>query len=351
MAKRHVILLVLFAFSYDETSNEYIREDEGGQIHVQFFDKTCSHAWVDENDVQPASEESLKKAVKGSNGRWAPELRKGASEALKALNMSAAQRDALIIVAQKTNEGVDDDSEDDDEASAEEEAVISSSPDDDNDDDDSSYGVTRKRRKRQTRKAKSPPTTRKRKRSSAPEAERDVDEHEDKENSMSEYERIRLRNIEQRRQMINDLNIDKSVLTPKASVAKRSVSQRGLAAAKKSSSTTPTEPTRKSLRLMKVVADTSLELPAVEPSMYQTFTEERQRPSLEPLKLDEVVSTDDIVSEQEDWLLSVATAAQDDRRGNDHSKISFGNNMQASLAKLSISVRRILSLKCHGITI
>ena len=104
------------------------------------------------------------------------------------------------------------------------------------------------------------------------------DYFEEEEENLSEYEKIRLKNIADRQLKFNELKIEDKVLDLSSSLiiekqAKRNVSRRGLSAV-----VVPKEkvfePVRKSLRLQKIDADTGISLPEKEPTRYHSYENE-----------------------------------------------------------------------------
>ena len=87
---------------------------------------------------------------------------------------------------------------------------------------------------------------------------------------MSEYDKIRQKNIEERQRKFQELQLNeaKTRLSDSLNLAKKvkpSTSRRGLAAIKKEQSNN--EPVRRSLRQQKIEAETGLKLPDKEPTL------------------------------------------------------------------------------------
>ena len=119
------------------------------------------------------------------------------------------------------------------------------------------------------------------------------DYFEEEEENLSEYEKIRLKNIADRQLKFNELKIEDKVLDLSSSLIekpKRNVSRRGLSAV-----VVPKEkvfePVRKSLRLQKIDADTGISLPEKEPTRYHSYENEADlRPPLKDLSIEELTN-------------------------------------------------------------
>ena len=110
----------------------------------------------------------------------------------------------------------------------------------------------------------------------------------DKENAsdpegLSEYEKIRERNIQTRERMFRELQITtaKDKLNESLGKSKGKTSRpskRGLAAEDRKGRSSPAEPVRKAMRLQKLEADGAFKLPEKEPTAYATFSSRDEHP-------------------------------------------------------------------------
>ena len=160
---------------------------------------------------------------------------------------------------------------------------------------------------------------------------------------VSQYEVIRQRNIETRERLFNELKIGEALnslshgLTPSG---KAKASNRGLAAVKKVKEAAEA-PSRKSLRLQKIDAETGLQLPEKEPTRFVVRSfEDRPRLPLEDLDLKDVAEwreTEDLdqLVEQKAGYLKGLTSSQD---FDSKSKSSFDGELEEKLRKLQITV-------------
>jgi len=329
---------------YDKTSDAYVHAD--GRVHVQFFDEGSTHAWVDGDKVVEATLQSLNDVLgKSKRGRYSTSLAANAKAALAACELSAAKRLALIV---DQNSDVDNNNdlsslEDDDDKEEEEEEEYEPDVESNGkrkrpasgwrnkklkveysdtvaagkDVASANHGVNDKNEHSQdtedTEDAQS-------------QGGEEDDEREEAEPELCEYERIRQRNIEERQKMLERIKREmKEELLPSPYNSRKStsISRRGLAAKKENAPKEPKVATRKSLRLQNQPADESKKLPEVEPSAYG-LTDERPRPSLGPLKLEEVVRTEDVVEEQCEWLRRQAVCASEEATLLDGRPASFG---------------------------
>ncbi len=107
----------------------------------------------------------------------------------------------------------------------------------------------------------------------------------------SEFELLVQRNIAERRALMEELNIKQSKFrvdetSPKS---KKAPSRRGLSAPSKEKQEKNSEPSRRSLRLQKIDADTGLQLPEKEPTRYSQYEDDTPaRPALENLVLEDI---------------------------------------------------------------
>ncbi len=306
-------------------SSEHL--DKGsGEVHVQFFDMPPSHAWVEMADVQKMTKESaIVKAKRG--GRWAKELEAAVREAQAALDMSPARRKAILVDFGRVDEGVGTDRDEDD--------------DDETQDFDPKL-TGKKRKKTGTSNAK------KRKRDTKDPSSETSDKLDDKENvdsglgndeepvdddfEMSEYDKIRERNIAERRRLFHDLQLSQAKEQVSISLAKtRVASKRGLAAEPK----VPLPPSRRSLRLQNVEADNSQKLPEKEPTLAWRPADEHPTLPLRTLVLAEITKEDgeDFVNGEADFLRSLPLESPDKK-----AERSFGDDAKKALTKLVITV-------------
>ena len=229
----------------------------GGDVHVQFFDEHSSHAWVEVGAVEKfrGSADSAMMASAKKKGRWTKALTRAVKEAEVAGGMSAAKRRDLLVDHKK----VDGDGSTDNAS-----------------DDDGHLDERRRRpKKRKTSAAKIGKSKAKVNDSETKENEFDEENnivfyHDPEEEEMSEYDKIRQKNIEERQRKFQELQLNeaKTRLSDSLNLAKKakpSTSRRGLAAIKKEQSNN--EPVRRSLRQQKIEAETGLKLPDKEPTL------------------------------------------------------------------------------------
>lgn len=178
----------------------------------------------------------------------------------------------------------------------------------------------------------------------------------------SEYELLRLRNIEQRRLMFQQLDIDQSKreATLAAGVlidneGKYIPSKRGLAARPKVKEFLPP---RKSLRLQNISADTGLKLPDKEPTKYFTYDPsevDNSRQPMRDLELEEFISQKDKSGDSE-IVSNYLTKINENLKVKDkNSDTNSFKDDQKQLKKLKIKAdqvakvtpNRIFSLTVH----
>ena len=233
---------------------------DGGQVHVQFFDEQSSHAWVEVGAVEKfrgaAADSAMMVSVR-KKGRWTKALTRAVKEAEVAEGMRAAKRRDLLV-DHKNDEDVADDVNDNE-----------------SDDDE-----RRRPKKRRNRGSVAPKNSKSKVRDNDSETkENEFDEennivfcHDDPE-EMSEYEKIRQKNIAERQRKFQELQLNEAKtrlsdslnLTPMTKKARTNTSYRGLAVKKEKEQSN--EPVRKSLRLQNIEAETGLKLPDKEPTM------------------------------------------------------------------------------------
>ena len=178
------------------------------------------------------------------------------------------------------------------------------------------------------------------------------DYFEEEEENLSEYEKIRLKNIADRQLKFNELKIEDKVLDLSSSLIekpKRNVSRRGLSAV-----VVPKEkvfePVRKSLRLQKIDADTGISLPEKEPTRYHSYENEADlRPPLKDLSIEELTNNNN-----DDELEKISKYFGDQVKpyitNTDH-KNHAGNsifhdikNLDKNLKKLKITVSSLINI-------
>ena len=317
-------------------------------VHVQFFDRISSRAWVARDGLRRATEESLRKEEEGGPstkaGKWRKELLLGMKRAIEVMGMGPAGRQEVVREAleKRADAGVEEESE-------------WESEEDEDDEDDEEYYCEESPKKKKKRKvtnswvgAKKAPAKKKRK-TTACDREEGKASPPPLEEELSEYELIRQRNIESRMRLFRELNISgsKDRLSESFGSAqkenRRPVSRRGLAAAAaKKAGPEEQQPVRKSLRLQNMAADLSASLPVKEPTVY--IEDEHPRMPLETLELADVVSEKDCLKDKENFLTSVAGAIAEGRKAGEK-RASFGEDVEASMGKLTISVSALRRLK------
>ena len=212
--------------------------DEDDLVHVQFFDSPRpTTAWIDRGAVEKMESGSLEVA-----GRRYPknkDLERALKEARVALGMGLKKRAGLLVMVEEEEEKENEEIE-----SEEEERP-------------------KKKRKRRKDVKKKPVNEEVDKQEKGD----DDDDDDPERHEMSEYELIRLKNIERRKKIMEDMREAKKVLgevmpSSSASNNKRPPSRRGLAAKSESSgkSEEPAAPSRRSLRLQNIDADTGLQV-------------------------------------------------------------------------------------------
>jgi len=171
---------------------------------------------------------------------------------------------------------------------------------------------------------------------------------------LSEYELLRERNIEKRRKLFQELNINQAKTD--AAIAsgilfendnKYVPSKRGLAAQPK-----PKEylPPRKSLRLQRIEADTGLQLPEKEPTTYfmSDDVEEENYP-LKDLELSEVVSKKDKNGEVEKVSKYLHDISNELNIKEEHQKESFSGDTIKHLQELKITTEQVAKVTSNRI--
>ena len=184
-------------------------------------------------------------SAKNKNSRWSKPLTRAIKEAGVAEGMSAAKRRELLV-EHKNDDDVEEES-----------------------DDESRRKISKKSKKRGV--AKNSKGKLKIKESETKENEFDEANNLvicDDPEEMSEYDKIRQKNIEERERMFRELQLteSKTRLSDSLNLTKKVktfASHRGLAAKKAQAN----EPVRKSLRLQNIEAETGLKLPDKEPTM------------------------------------------------------------------------------------
>ena len=242
----------------DPVEGRHVSSD-GGDVHVQFFDEQSSHAWVEVGAVEKfrgaAADSAMMASVK-KKGRWTKALTRAIKEAEVAEGMRAAKRRELLV-DHKNDEDVGDD------------AI-------DNECDDDERRRPKKRRNKNNRSDAAKIGKSKAKGNDSETKENEFDEennivfyHDDPE-EMSEYEKIRQKNIEERQRKFQELQLNETKTRLSDSLnltkkAKTNTSYRGLAVRKEKEQSN--EPVRKSLRLQNIEAETGLKLPDKEPTL------------------------------------------------------------------------------------
>ena len=203
-------------------------------------------------DADSAMTASLKK-----KGRWTKALTRAIKEAEVAEGMRAAKRKELLVDHQNDQE---DGGHDVDDGYDEEEE--------------------RRPKKRRNNRSSAAKSSKGKKDRDSETKENECDEenniisyHDDPE-EMSEYEKIRQKNIEERQRKFQELQLNEAKtrlsdslnLAPAAKKARANTSYRGLAV-KKEKAEQSNEPVRKSLRLQNIEAETGLKLPEKEPTL------------------------------------------------------------------------------------
>lgn len=167
------------------------------------------------------------------------------------------------------------------------------------------------------------------------------------------YDMIRERNIERRKSLFKELQIAKaksdlasSLGLDQANTKLAKPSKRGLASTTREKE--PQGPPRKSLRLQKIDADLSIQLPDKEPTSYFIHTvDDRPRPPLGDLDLHDVADwkkltpdEDHIVKEKSQYLQALTK----DLKSNNVSpkkKNSFEGNLEKQLKSLKITEEQV----------
>ena len=120
-----------------------------------------------------------------------------------------------------------------------------------------------------------------------------------------------------------------------------------LQAAKKDKKDSSPQPIRKSLRLQKQEADSSLSLPEKEPAYYTptTVQDEHPRRPLKTLELADVVSEHDLLEEKEVFMERVSKTL--DKKAEGDREPSFGLDVKTRLDKLEITVSKVIFPFCR----
>lgn len=243
----------------DPAEGRHVSSD-GGNVHVQFFDEHSSHAWIEVGAVEKfrgSADGAMMASVK-KKGRWAKALTRFIKEAEVAEGMTAAKRRDLLV-EHRNDEDVGD-------------GVI------DNESDDDERRRPKKKRKRSSVTEASKSKVKKGNDSETKENEFDEENnivfHHDDPEEMSEYDKFRQKNIEERQRKFQELQLNEAKTRLSDSLnltsitkkkAKSNTSYRGLAVKKEKEQSN--EPMRKSLRLQKIEAETGLKLPDKEPTL------------------------------------------------------------------------------------
>jgi hypothetical protein len=301
---------------------------ERGEVHVQFFDEPVSHAWVEAAAVEKMAREDAEERLgaRKKGGRWFKEMCRATKEALLAMGMTAAKRKEMIVHFNEdgTKEG--------DKAAAEEE------------DEENVRPKKAKRRKKQAKAKKEEDNVVGKENENCGGDDGDLEAEDPEE--MGEYDKIRLRNIEQRRKLFDELDITgtKNRLSASFSNTPKSYtpSGRGLASKDKQVARESLEPSRKSLRIQKIDADTGLKLPEKEPTLYWSPPDEHPVLPLRTLALSEVAKEegDDFVKGEAEFLEGLSKMKVSGKEN-----ASFGEDIAKSLKSLTINVRSISNAK------
>ena len=175
-----------------------------------------------------------------------------------------------------------------------------------------------------------------------------TEDFEDEED-LSEYEKIRLKNIVERQTKFNELKIEDKVLDLSNSVneanekTKRNVSRRGLSAVPKEKGF---EPVRKSLRLQKIDADTGLSLPEKEPTRYHVYENEASlRPPLENLSIEDLTNNNDDLETTSKYFGDRITPFINSKHcKTEQSIFNDVNNLNKGLKTLKITVSNLSNI-------
>ena len=177
------------------------------------------------------------------------------------------------------------------------------------------------------------------------------------EESLSEYELIRQKNILERQKMFEQLDFGSAKASVLATTPKAGPSKRGLAASKPKMEAGPV---RQSLRLQKLDAETGLKLPEKEPTMYNTVDNHPPLP-FEDLELDTIANLNgdddeedaEILEEKRKFLDTISNC-----KVGDKGRTSFGedfNETEQALSNIDIKddqvakvvPERIFSMAVH----
>lgn len=309
-------------------------DNEEDSLHVLFLDEPPTWAWVplDKVEIMKASSLTEESAEKKPKGRWAKALAFAKKKAARILKQSVTQRRKFLMSLEKTlNDGhaPEDSTFDGGKSSESDEERENQSP-----------KVTKKRKRNtpkgdvKVKRSKTEPT---------PDASRSepIQSSSGETNGLSEYELIRLKNIEARQKMFAELEISQSKqsLSDSFSQGKSyNASQRGLAAKKDKVEDLPR---RQSLRLQKIDADTGLQLPDKEPTVY-VLPDEHPRQALATLGLSELITDPTENGTQlktsQSFLESLAETLTKPVGNNDFSLGADFKSTTAALSKLQIKV-------------
>ncbi len=325
--------------SFDEDDDTFETADE---LHVTFFDNICSRAWVKKASVKKATRESLNKEVKIRSSWWKKELQTGKKRALEVLQMNPSKRGEVMKkmgeMATLSESDEDEEYQEDKENEEEEEEKLERPK------------KKRKRKRASSGEQKKPPASKKKKvsnRRASSSGSKPFSPPAVAGEELSEYERIRQRNIEDRMRLFRELNIGESKNrlaesfgSPENRPSSSVVSRRGLAsdAEKKKKTSGESVPTRKSLRLQNMAADTSLVLPDKEPTV--VVQDEHPRLKLDRLELADVVTEQDDVEDKRQFLQEMVEAIGGGNRGGggNANRVSFEVE-KVDLNMISITVR------------
>ena len=205
-------------------------------------------------------------SAKKKNSRWSKPLTRAIKEAGVAEGMSAAKRRELLVEHKNDVEEEDEESEDGGHLKRRRK-------------------ISRKSKKRRNGVAKNSKGELKIMESATKENEFDEADNMvicDDPEEMSEYDKIRQKNIEERERMFRELQLNESKTRLSDSLnltkkVKTFASHRGLAAKKAQAN----EPVRKSLRLQNIEAETGLKLPDKEPTMMHWTPQVVSRPAFD----------------------------------------------------------------------
>ena len=332
----------------DPKTRSYVTSDA---VHVQFFGRPVSTSWVSRSAAEKLTSESVGHEERKVKSR---SLGLAMRQAEAAFDKGPAARSRLV----RRNK------EDDEEEDEDDEEVVDAAV------DDGDYTPERRSKRRRITRAiaeaveadENNTTEDDEEEDSVVGATEDVccarsrkTEGEEAEYEMSEYELIRQSNIERREQRFQELQLSDSKQRLADSFGKTAAangynaSKRGLAAAAaKRKEAANAEPVRKSLRLQKIDAGSGLQLPDKEPAVYaMSAADDRPRPPLRTLQLEEIVLSEDDVGEKRAFLKGVVAAAAKGGGGRPAGP-SFSADVAASMSKLKLTVSyHVVSVSCE----